>query len=78
MRQRTLPLTVRPYRRDRLLVQRVRQGLVSHLAQSHSAEAVGFQNDKSFIRAFRGWTATTPADFRRAGSNPPSVHSFCG
>ena len=28
------------------------------------AQAVGFQNEKSFIRAFKGWTGKTPAEFR--------------
>ena len=116
MLQRALPLTVRQYRRDRLLVQRVRQLLASHPAQTHSAddlaallhlsprtlhrqlkdegaalqtlkdevrreratelllrsqrpvkqiaEAVGFQNEKSFIRAFQSWTGSTPGEFR--------------
>ena len=119
MLQRALPLTVLPYRRDRLLVQRVRQALAAHLAQAHNAdtlaallnvsprtlhrqlkeegaslqalkdevrraralelllrtnrpikqvaEAAGFQNEKSFIRAFSGWTGQSPAQFRRAG-----------
>jgi AraC-like DNA-binding protein len=118
MLQRALPLTVLQYRRDRLLVQRVRQALATHLTQTHSAEALatllhisprtlhrqlkeegaslqalkdevrqiraldlllrtsrpikqvaeaaGFQNEKSFIRAFRGWTGQTPAEFRRS------------
>ena len=117
MLQRALPLTVRQYRRDRLLVQRVRQALGNQPAQTHSAEhlaallhvsprtlhrqlkeegaslqalkddvrqsrardlllrtarpvkqvaeAAGFQNEKSFIRAFRLWTGLTPAEFRR-------------
>ena len=30
------------------------------------AEAAGFENEKSFIRAFRGWTGQSPAEFRRA------------
>ncbi len=119
MLQRALPLTVRQYRRDRLLVQRVRQALTSQPAQSRSAEdlatqlhvstrtlhrqlkekgtslqtlkdevregrardlllrtsrpikqvaeAVGFQNEKSFIRAFRVWVGQSPAEFRRLG-----------
>ena len=119
MLQRALPLTVLPYRRDRLLVQRVRQALTAQLAQAHNAdtlaallnvsprtlhrqlkeegaslqalkdevrraraldlllrthrpikqvaEAAGFQNEKSFIRAFSGWTGQSPAQFRRAG-----------
>jgi AraC-like DNA-binding protein len=119
MLQRALPLTVRQYRRDRLLVQRVRQALASQPAQSRSAEdlatllhvsprtlhrqlkekgtslqtlkdevrqgrardlllrtlrpikqvaeAVGFQNEKSFIRAFRAWVGQSPAEFRRLG-----------
>ena len=117
MLQHALPLTVRQYRRDRLLVQRVRQTLASHAQQTHSAEALasllnmsprtlhrqlkeegatlqglkdevrqgraiallhrtvrpikqvaeaaGFRNEKSFIRAFKNWTGQTPADFRK-------------
>ena len=38
MLQRALPLTVLQYRRDRLLVQRVRQALAAHPSQTHSAE----------------------------------------
>ncbi len=116
MLQRALPLTVHAYRKDRLLVGRVRQALATHPEASHSAEAlaallntsarslhrqlkdegaslqalkdvvrreraqtlllrtqrplkqvaqaVGFQNEKSFIRAFKGWTGNTPADYR--------------
>ena len=119
MLKRALPLTVLQYRRDRLLVQRVRQALAAHPTQTHSAEelalllnvsprtlhrqlkeegaalqalkdevrqaralelllrtsrpikqvaeAAGFQNEKSFIRAFRGWTGESPAEFRRSG-----------
>ncbi len=40
MLQRALPLTVLPYRRDRLLVQRVRQALAAQPLQTHSAEAL--------------------------------------
>ncbi len=116
MLQHALPLTVLQYRRDRLLVQRVRQTLSSHAQQTHNAEALatllhvsprtlhrqlreegatlqglkdevrqaratellhrtarpikqvaeasGFQNEKSFIRAFKGWTGLSPAEFR--------------
>ena len=119
MLERALPLTVLPYRRDRLLVQRVRQALAAHPALTHSAdalaallhvsprtlhrqlkeegaslqalkdevrraramalllrtqrpikqvaEAAGFQNEKSFMRAFKGWTGQSPAEFRRSG-----------
>jgi AraC-like DNA-binding protein len=115
--QRALPLTVRSYRRDRLLVQRVRQLLVSQPQATHSAqdiaallhtsartlhrqlkeqganlqalkdgvrrerasqlllrtdkplkqvaEAAGFRNEKSFVRAFRGWTGRTPGEWRQ-------------
>jgi AraC-like DNA-binding protein len=117
MLQNALPLTVLQYRRDRLLVQQVRQALTSHPADTHSAEglaallnvsprtlhrqlreegaslqalkdsvrrdratdlllrtqrpikqvaeAAGFMNEKSFIRAFKVWTGTSPAEFRR-------------
>ena len=117
MLQHALPLTVLQYRRDRLLVQRVRQTLTSHAQQTHSAEALaallhvsprtlhrqlkeegatlqglkdevrkgralellhrtkrpikqvaeaaGYRNEKSFIRAFKGWTGLSPAEFRK-------------
>jgi AraC-like DNA-binding protein len=117
MLQRALPLTVLPYRRDRLLVQRVRQTLLAHPEHAHSADdlatllnmsprtlhrqlkdegaslqalkdevrqklardlllrterpikqvaqASGFLNEKSFIRAFKTWTGVSPAEFRK-------------
>jgi len=117
MLQHALPLTVLQYRRDRLLVQQVRQALAAQPLQTHSAEALsallhvsprtlhrqlkeegaslqglkdevrqaraiellhrtdrpikqvaeaaGFRNEKSFIRAFKGWTGKAPAEFRR-------------
>ena len=40
MLQRALPLTVLQYRRDRLLVQQVRQALATHPAQTRSADAL--------------------------------------
>ncbi len=116
MLQRALPLTVLPYRRDRLLVRQVRQALLQHAQATHNAQAlakllhlsvrtlhrqlkeegtslqalkdevrhehakellqrshkpikqvaaaVGFMNEKSFIRAFKAWTGLTPAAFR--------------
>jgi len=116
MLQRALPLQVRPYRRDRLLVPRVRQLLLNEpqatrnahdlAARLHTsarslhrqlreenaslqtlkdevrreralqllqrsakpikqvAEAAGFQNEKSFIRAFKGWTGMAPGQWR--------------
>lgn len=119
MLQNALPLMVKPYRRDRLLLERARQLLQSQPSHTHSAEglarllnvsartlhrqlheegvtlqslkdsvrqaraselllrtrkpvkqvaeAAGFQNEKSFIRAFRGWTGLTPARYRREG-----------
>jgi len=117
MLQRALLLTVRPYRRDRLLVEKVRQTLAQHPEHSRNAddlaawlnmsartlhrqlkeegaslqalkdgvrrdvamaqlqrtsrpmkqiaEAAGFQNEKSFIRAFKGWTGSSPEAFRQ-------------
>jgi AraC-like DNA-binding protein len=123
MLERALPLTVLPYRRDRLLVQRVRQALTAHPAKTHGAdalagllnvsprtlhrqlkeegaslqalkdevrharavdllqrtrrpvkqvaEAAGFQNEKSFMRAFKAWTGQSPAQFRQGRLGPP-------
>lgn len=117
MLQRALLLTVRPYRRDRLLVERVRQALAEHPQETRNADdlaallhvsprtlhrqlreegaslqqlkdgvrreralhlllktrkpikqiaaEVGFANDKSFMRAFKGWTGKTVDDHRR-------------
>lgn len=117
MLQRALLLMVRPYRRDRLLVEKVRQALAQHpehcrnaddlahwlnlsartlhrqlkeegaslqqlkdavrrdvavaqLQRSHRpvkqiAALAGFNNEKSFIRAFKGWTGQTPQAFRQ-------------
>ena len=117
MLQRALLLTVRPYRRDRRLVERVRQVLAAQPALGRKAEdlaaalnlsprtlhrqlreegaslqqlkdsvrqqqaralllrtlkplkqiaaEVGFQNEKSFIRAFRQWTGLAPEAFRQ-------------
>jgi AraC-like DNA-binding protein len=114
--QRALPLTVRSFRRDRLLVQRVRQALAAQPLDAHNADelaailnvsartlhrqlkeegaslqvlkdevrrqratelllrtrrpvkqvaqAAGFQNEKSFIRAFKAWTGRSPGDWR--------------
>lgn len=122
MLRHALPLTVLQYRRDRLLVQRVRQALAAHPQLTHNADdlaallhvsprtlhrqlkeegatlqalkdevrrdramdallrsdkpikqvavAAGFQNDKSFIRAFRGWTGLSPAEYRRQAASP--------
>ncbi len=116
MLDRALLLTVRPYRRDRLLVEKVRQSLALHPQSSHNADdlaarlnvsarslhrqlkeegsslqqlknsvrkdvavaqlqrtqkpikqiaqACGFMNEKSFIRAFKQWTGFSPEAFR--------------
>ena len=34
------------------------------------AEASGFRNEKSFIRAFREWSGNSPAEFRQGGKQP--------
>jgi AraC-like DNA-binding protein len=120
MLRRAVPLMVLQYRRDRLLVEQVRQALAAHPVQAHSADAIaallhmsartlhrqlkeegatlqalkdevrcerakdllyrsamplkqvaeatGFRNEKSFIRAFRGWTGFSPGEFRRAAA----------
>jgi len=117
MLQRALPLLVQPYRRDRLLVQRVQallarepgrmvnaetlaqalhlsvrtlhrqlhdegaalQGLKDAARRDHAlallartrrpvkqvAAEAGFRSDKSFARAFRGWTGLSPSEWRR-------------
>ncbi|MEG0937016.1 MAG: AraC family transcriptional regulator [Comamonas sp.] len=117
MLQRALPIQVRPYQREKTLVQRVRQLLAAsgeeqqtaetlsrqlHLSQrslhrqlkeegislqalkddirreraialllrtsrpiKRVAQACGFMNDKSFIRAFRLWTGLSPSEFRK-------------
>ena len=117
MLQRALPLTVMPYRRDRLLLAQARQALLAQPEAARSAAelarllllsartlhrqlkdegtslqaikdevrrdralellqrsrqplkqvaaAVGFRSEKSFIRAFKGWTGQTPAAFRQ-------------
>jgi hypothetical protein len=117
MLQRALLLTVRPFRRDRLLVEKVRQTLAEHPAHSRNADDLaawlnlsprtlhrqlkeegaslqalkdsvrrdkavdlllrtgrpikqiaaeaGFQNEKSFMRAFKGWTGQPPEAFRQ-------------
>ena len=120
MLQRALPIMVLPYRRDRLLVDRVRHLLAlpghdSAQALAHAlnisprtlhrhlqeasvplqalkdearlqrardallrsdrpikqvAALAGFRNDKSFLRAFKGWTGLTPAEFRER-QRPP-------
>jgi AraC-like DNA-binding protein len=121
MLQRALLLPVRPYRRDRLLVENVRDALAQQPEHCRNAEdlaawlnmsartlhrqlteegaslqglkvavrrevamdlllrtqrpikqiaeAAGFQNEKSFIRAFSQWTGSPPSSFRQALSH---------
>lgn len=125
MLQRALPLTVLQYRRDRLLVERVRQLLRTRAERVRTAEqlarqlhvsvrtlhrqvreegsslqglkdearrelaldllrrtarsvkqvawAAGFRNEKSFARAFRQWTGTSPSEHRRNLARAVSV-----
>jgi AraC-like DNA-binding protein len=120
MLERALLLTVRPYRRDRLLGEKARQLLRQDAATLRSAdtlaerlnvsvrslhrqlkdegsslqaikdavrrelaldlllktqrplkqiaERVGFTNEKSFLRAFKGWTGQTPDAVRQAAT----------
>jgi AraC-like DNA-binding protein len=35
------------------------------------AQAAGFQNEKSFIRAFKGWTGLPPAAYRQSAHHDP-------
>ena len=126
MLQRALLLTVRPYRRDRLLVEKVRQTLAQHPEHCRNADDLahwlnlsartlhrqlkeegaslqqlkdavrrdvavaqlqrsrrpvkqiaalaGFNNEKSFIRAFKGWTGQTPDVFRVAALGRVEAH----
>jgi AraC-like DNA-binding protein len=41
------------------------------------AAEVGFQNEKSFMRAFKGWTGVTADEFR-IGQDHPGVASGTG
>lgn len=121
MLQRALPLTVHTYRKDRLLVNRVKQALLHQPSTFRNAQtladalhtsvrtlhrqlkeegatlqtvkddirretatellrrtqqpikkialAVGFDNDKSFLRAFKRWTGHTALAFRENAAN---------
>jgi AraC-like DNA-binding protein len=131
MLQHALPLTVLQYRRDRLLVQRVRELLHHPAADAQHADGparalnvslrtphrrlrqegaslqslkddvrcsraqvllgrthqpvkqivhpLGYRSEKSFTRAFRQWTGTTPSDWRtgvgltRSDTIPPTI-----
>ena len=129
MLQRALPIQVRPYQREKTLVQRVRQLLAAsgeeqqtaetlsrqlHLSQrslhrqlkeegaslqalkddirreraialllrtsrpiKRVAQACGFLNDKSFIRAFRLWTGLSPSEFRKTAGQRPHLDQPC-
>ena len=51
MLQRALPLTVLQYRRDRLLVQQVRQALAAHPETTHKAEPAASRSYQSQVLA---------------------------
>jgi AraC-like DNA-binding protein len=120
MLRRALPLTVRQYRSDRLVVRKLRDVLRAHCTDLRTGESVasvlnvslrtlhrrlreegvslqklkdevrrelaterlmrtsrsikqisrdvGFQNEKSFMRAFKQWTGESPVEYRRKAS----------
>ncbi|MEC5214196.1 AraC-like DNA-binding protein [Polaromonas sp. CG_9.5] len=45
--------------------------LRTHRPIKKVAEAAGFQNEKSFIRAFSGWTGQSPGQFRQSRCGVP-------
>jgi len=47
--------------------------LRTHKPIKQVAQAAGFQNEKSFIRAFKTWSGQTPAEFRRNNGAPASL-----
>lgn len=125
MLQNALPLMVQSYKRDRLLVERIRQWLVTAPQEANTtdqladalhvsprtlnrqlqelgtslqkikdatrqeqaiewllrtdkpikqiADAVGFASEKSFSRAFKDWTGSSPSAYRQQSQGRPSA-----
>ena len=52
---------------DQLAIEQARKLLRSALSVEQIAERMGYSDVSNFGRAFRRWTGTTPAAYRREG-----------